>query len=197
MLLVATVLALYSICMWQEGAYLFSPAVSSGAATVVYSTTAVASSSTAATTAASLAATEHADEPIADGSNVPTTADPAYWRVTCPPTADDGEGGGLDWRVRYIYRRQHPAACQDANYLLRPPENVVGFGAMLRGFMGGGLYAALVGGRVMMLHPADGLVYGSPDCPSGGGGGWDCYFEPITNCRWVRGPCLRPVGSCS
>lgn len=72
--------------------------------------------------------------------------------MRCPlwdPEARDPLAAELDvdWRVRYLWNRQHPMDCSRENYLIKTTHDMNGFGSLISGHYAGPFAGALRSNR--------------------------------------------------
>lgn len=85
----------------------------------------------------------------------------------------------VDYRVRYLWKKQHPSDCGKVNYQLQKVvDNGLGFGAMMHGYYLGPFMGAIRSDRVF-IRDKDFFTYSGCTDKT-----WSCYFEPITNCSY-------------
>lgn len=99
-----------------------------------------------------------------------------YWN----PSARDplAASEAVDFRIRHMWKRQHPADCSNASYFVKRTMDDVGFGSLMRGHYAGPFAGAMRSNRVFMVEPATFPYSGCNDTS------WTCYFEPLTNCSY-------------
>lgn len=96
------------------------------------------------------------------------------WNPSARDPLDSAEA--VDYRIRYLWEKQHPVDCSNASYLVTVDN--VGFDALMRGHYAGPFAAAMRSDRVFILNP-DAFPYAGCN-----GTSWTCYFEPLTNCSY-------------
>lgn len=99
-----------------------------------------------------------------------------YWDASAEDPIDPEQP--VDYRVRYLWKKQHPADCSKANFMVKRTKQDIGFGALMRGHYAGPFAGALRSDRVFMINPELFPYSGCND------GRWTCYFEPLTNCSY-------------
>ena len=99
-----------------------------------------------------------------------------YWDASAADPLSSSEP--VDYRVRYLWRRQHPIDCRNANFIAQSALSGLGFGAVMRGHFLGHFIGAVRSNRVFIQDVSHFPYSGCNDSS------YTCYFEPITNCSY-------------
>lgn len=99
-----------------------------------------------------------------------------YWDASAADPLSSSEP--VDYRVRYLWRRQHPIDCGNANFMAQSALSGLGFGAVMRGHFLGHFIGAVRSNRVFIQDVSHFPYSGCNDSS------YTCYFEPITNCSY-------------